>query len=185
MDVEIRQVVDGEHAAVAGVAARSLRHLFVHMGDDPVAQLRAAYRAYGGLPHDHDVVYGAFSDGFAVAMARALEPGHCWCAGIADVAEPSELEARGLWAYRRFLLAHHPPEPHWWFGPVGVEPGLQGRGLGAAVMRAALEDIDGRGGLETWLEAEPHITGFYERFGFVEAARATDPDGVDLVFMRR
>jgi ribosomal protein S18 acetylase RimI-like enzyme len=185
MDVDVRRVVDGEHAAVAGVAARSLRHLFVHVGDDPVAQLRAAYRAYGGLAHDHDLVFGAFSDGFAFAMARAVEPGHCWCSGVLDTPEPSDAEARGLWAYRRFLRDHHPAEPHWWFGPVGVEPGLQRQGLGAAVMRAALAEIDARGGGQAWLEAEPHIVGFYERLGFVEADSATDPDGVALIFMRR
>lgn len=60
----------------------------------------------------------------------------------------------------------HPEEPHWYLAAVGTRPAQQSRGLGAAVLRPALERCDetGRG---AYLESSnPLNLPFYERLGF-------------------
>lgn len=184
MSLEIRPVSRSEFRDAASVAARSLFHLFAHVGPDPVEQLAAAYAAYRAIPFEHQVTMGAFVGDEVVAMAKVSEPGHCWCDDLDDTEEPSNKNAAGVLAYRRFLAAHHPGTPHWWFGPVGVEPGLQRRGIGTAVVEAALQTLSPSLGDEAWLEAEPHVAGFYRRFGFADVAPGTDPDGIEVIFQR-
>jgi GNAT superfamily N-acetyltransferase len=43
------------------------------------------------------------------------------------------------------LRAHHPTVPHWYLGTLGVDPPLQRRGVGAALLRAWIEHVDGWG----------------------------------------
>ena len=59
-----------ESPDAADVAARSLFHLFAHMGPDPTDQLAAAYDAYRSIPFEHRLTFGAFAGGHIVAMAR-------------------------------------------------------------------------------------------------------------------
>jgi len=184
MDIEVRPIMQSELRAAADVAARSLFHLFTHVGEDPVEQLVAAYAAYRTIPWEGQRTVAAFAEGDIVAMAKTTEPGNCWCDRIDEAPEPTDENEAGVLAYRRFLDEYHPDVPHWWFGPVGVEPGMQRRGLGTLVMQAALEDIVQGGAGEVWLESEPHIAGFYRRLGFTDMAEAADPDGITLIFQR-
>jgi ribosomal protein S18 acetylase RimI-like enzyme len=60
----------------------------------------------------------------------------------------------------------HPPEKHWYLLSVGVRPGAQGRGTGAALVAhtLALADAAGQG---AYLEAtSPRSRVLYERHGF-------------------
>ena len=52
-------------------------------------------------------------------------------------------------------------------GPIGVSPGMQGRGIGAALMHAVLGAADAVGEPAVGLLGEP---AFYGRFGFVAAS---------------
>ena len=174
-----RPIADEEWPAAADLAARSLTGLFVYVGEDEQARLEAARRAYVPLPREHDVVWGAFEGERLVGMARAVEPGHCWCTGV-EVATDDE----GVLAYRRWLIGHHPTEPHWWIGPVAVEPELRGRGIGAELMRHLLEDCRSRGPAAVRLEAEPENESLYLRLGFEVVARDHDPDGIAFAFMK-
>jgi len=45
-------------------------------------------------------------------------------------------------AYMRSALSAHPREPHWYLGFVGVEPELQGQGIGAELIRSRLSRCD-------------------------------------------
>lgn len=62
---------------------------------------------------------------------------------------------------------HHPRRPlHWFLAVLGVDPEHQGRGLGTALVRHALDRYDQEGTpayLETTNPANPP---FYQRFGF-------------------
>jgi uncharacterized protein (TIGR03083 family) len=51
--------------------------------------------------------------------------------------------------------------------PLGVRPDVQGRGIGAALVRAALAEAGRRGGPAVVLEGDP---AYYRRFGFVPAS---------------
>ena len=58
-------------------------------------------------------------------------------------------------------------EPHWHLGPVGVEPALQGCGIGSAMLDRFCRMMDEAGALsylETDAEANARL---YEQFGFV------------------
>jgi GNAT superfamily N-acetyltransferase len=60
----------------------------------------------------------------------------------------------------------HPHEPHWYLASLGVEPDLQGHGIGAALMRPVLEHCD-REGLPAYLESsKERNVPFYRRHGF-------------------
>ncbi|MEX0984141.1 MAG: GNAT family N-acetyltransferase [Actinomycetota bacterium] len=186
-DVEVREVAPEGFAHASAVSARSLVHLFSSVGDDPVERLLAAYRtyAYPDVPSADHLVVAAYADGYPVAFARATVPSRCACDNLADAPEAVNEEQAGMLAYRRWLAPLHPDAPHWWFGPVGVEPGLERRGLGTRVMTYALRRIEERGGGPVVLEAAPSVAPFYRRLGFADLARGTDPDGDDLVIQRR
>lgn len=69
------------------------------------------------------------------------------------------------------LALHRPSGPAWFLATVGVRPGQQGRGLGAAVIRPGLAEAD-RAGHRAYLETSlPDNVRLYERLGFrVDAA---------------
>lgn len=64
------------------------------------------------------------------------------------------------------MVRYHPEEPHWYLPLIGVEPARQGRGLGAALLRAALQRVDAEG-LPAYLEStNPRNRPLYEQHGF-------------------
>jgi ribosomal protein S18 acetylase RimI-like enzyme len=69
------------------------------------------------------------------------------------------------------LQVHHPLEPHWYLGTLGVDPPEQGRGVGTALLRGWLRRVDREAGsvyLET--DRERNVS-WYEREGFVVVCR--------------
>jgi hypothetical protein len=72
---------------------------------------------------------------------------------------------RGLRAVHR-IEAQHPLEPHYYLQVMGVDPTLQGRGLGGHLVTAGLERVD-REGLGAYLETtKERNLAFYRRHGF-------------------
>lgn len=64
------------------------------------------------------------------------------------------------------LQAVHPVEPHWYLALLGVDPGGQGCGRGAALVEHWLEVVD-RAPTPAYLETDrPELVAFYGRFGF-------------------
>lgn len=65
------------------------------------------------------------------------------------------------------LESHHPKSPeHWYLQYLGVEPRRQGKGLGAALLRAVLDECDERR-IPAHLEASSDRNqALYERHGF-------------------
>ncbi|MFD7662375.1 GNAT family N-acetyltransferase [Streptomyces sp. NPDC059788] len=75
------------------------------------------------------------------------------------------------------MAVHRPTGPVWFLGSLGVDPGRQGRGLGAAVVRPGLEAA-AAAGLPAFLEtSEERNLRFYERLGFRVTAGYRLPDG--------
>jgi ribosomal protein S18 acetylase RimI-like enzyme len=60
----------------------------------------------------------------------------------------------------------HPDEPHWYLPVIGVAPQHQGRGIGSALLAAALAKCD-EAGLTAYLESSnPRNIPLYRRHGF-------------------
>jgi len=211
---EVRRLADGERAAAAAVAARALRDdpmfVFLH-GDDPVHRQGATYSSFREPPPPPEAswwdrlmgrptpgpalprptLWGAVVQGHVVGGAAAAAPGACFV----DVLPPTirvmptgpvgapgspDRQARVL----ATLSEHHCDDRHWHVGPVGVEPGLQGLGVGGAVMRMLCDAMDDAGEI-AFLETEtPDNVVFYRRLGFEVTSRAELP-GLPLWFMRR
>ena len=55
----------------------------------------------------------------------------------------------------------------WHLRQMATEPGAQGRGAGAAVVRAVLEYVGEQGGALLWCNARVSAVGFYERQGLL------------------
>lgn len=77
-------------------------------------------------------------------------------------------------------------------GPVGkigrvcVLPVARGTGLGAALIRAALDVLRGEAGVrEAYLGSQSHATGFYEKLGFVAEGEEFLDAGIPHRHMRR
>ena len=83
------------------------------------------------------------------------------------------------------LGEHHPTEPHWYLGFLGVVPARQGLGLGGAMLQATLARCDELGEpayLEATSEANRRL---YERHGFRTTRELPMPDGPSLYAMWR
>lgn len=64
------------------------------------------------------------------------------------------------------LSKHHPQQTHWYLGPIGVLPQLQGQGIGSQMLEKCCEIIDQQktgAYLDTDKQENVH---FYERYGF-------------------
>lgn len=69
--------------------------------------------------------------------------------------------------FQRAMHEHHLAEPHYYVRTIGVRPGMQGHGLGQALMQPTLERCDEEG-LPTYLEASSERSAaLYARLGFV------------------
>lgn len=98
------------------------------------------------------------------SLGRALACGGLglvWRLGTGVIAGFQEVERHVFEAHCRIA-----PFSHWYLAVVGVEPALQGRGLGSKLLRAMLDRLDAEASpayLET--EKERNVS-FYERLGF-------------------
>ncbi|QBD76961.1 N-acetyltransferase [Ktedonosporobacter rubrisoli] len=88
----------------------------------------------------------------------------------------------GLWrinaadSYTRNIHRRCISEPHWYLWLLGVEPALQGQGLGSRLLRAGLERVDAAS-LPCYLDTtNPANVAFYQKFGFRLVHQATIPD---------
>ena len=201
-------------SAVAARALRDDPMFVYLHGDDPVARMGSTYSAFrepapapapasgwwrrvlaGPSPAApgpvRPTVWGGLVQGHVVASAAASAPGRCFVEALpesvrtmptgpqGDAGSPDR-QARVL----ATMWAHHSDERHWHVGPVGVEPGLQGRGVGAAVMTKLCDAMDDAGEI-AFLETEtaPNVV-FYRRLGFEVVSQAELPR-LPLWFMRR
>lgn len=74
----------------------------------------------------------------------------------------------------------------WYLACLGVDPTLQGKGLGTMLLQDFLQRSDQRG-VATWLCGLKGLEYYYSRFGFVEVARANigelkDWEGGSIMF---
>jgi [ribosomal protein S18]-alanine N-acetyltransferase len=103
---------------------------------------------------------------------------------------------------RHYVVAEHSGRLAGWAGlaavsgqadvlTIGVRPELEGRGIGARLLAALLEEAVARGCVEVFLDVRAdneRARSLYERFGFVQVGvrrRYYQPSGVDAIVMAR
>lgn len=70
------------------------------------------------------------------------------------------------------LRSHFPDRPCWYLAAFGVDPALQGKGVGSRMMHAALREIDAQRKPAYLETGEERNVRFYDRLGF----QVRDPD---------
>jgi GNAT superfamily N-acetyltransferase len=166
-DVEIGLLTAGRLAEAAALLARAFREDpgHVHLYPDPAARERA-------LPHEFAA---ACRDGIGLGHVQAASAGGR-LAGVAVWLPPGGypmtirrqlrvvpdaarlcLASPGSFArlvrYGSAVERAHPPQPYWYLEVLGVEPALQGLGIGTRLLRPVLDAAD-RARLPCYLETD-------------------------------
>jgi len=190
----IRELAPEELPAAGAIAGRALGDgptLRWAAGDEPIARIAAALDVFVGFMEGMSTPQlGAFLGRHVVGVCGAAPPGTCVGAVAPEELRtpPSEVGPPGDESRTRFVWSlfctHDLDERHWHLGPVSVEPGLQGLGIGAAMLRPFCARMDDEGEV-TWLETDkPENVVFYRRHGF-EVVEEVEAHGLTSWFMRR
>jgi ribosomal protein S18 acetylase RimI-like enzyme len=173
-DYEVLWLGDAEQIAQAtGVTARSMRDSpnSIAVSDDPFVRLEMLYSTFAGMLGEARVA-GVGRGNCVLGAAGAVQPGRCIDSMLPaevrtlEAPSPNSTDADRFLYSGSVMAAHDLPEPHWHVGPVGVEPGFQGMGLGRAVMRLLCDEFDEHHRL-AWLETDkPENVRFYIGLGF-------------------
>ncbi|HSO95829.1 MAG TPA: GNAT family N-acetyltransferase [Acidimicrobiia bacterium] len=190
--LEIRPLRDEERDAAGAVAGRALRDnpmMTYSVPDDRLGRLQVSYDTFGDRILAGSV--GALIGPYVIGVAASLPSAAC-----VAVSTPTDLRVQpevapdaavGIDRARHTIWTmceHDPEERHVHVGPVGVEPGAQGLGVGAAMLRMLCEQLDEDGEL-AWLETDkPENVVFYRRSGF-DVAVEDDHLGFPIWFMSR
>jgi GNAT superfamily N-acetyltransferase len=135
-------------------------------------QRRGLVRAYTATCRLPGQVSVASSDDRVVGAIRWVESPRCrlrWSRKLAMAPTAISAFGRNLPKAMRWVAAwstRDPSEPHVHLGPIGVQPALQGHGIGSQMLAVYCEqlDLDGDAG---YLETDkPENVRLYERFGF-------------------
>ncbi len=142
------------------------------------------------LEHPRSKALVAREGGRIVGVLNAIDWPHCRTSPLRRPGILPELVAAlGMALFRsravqRMWASYDLDEPHSHLGPVGVLPGMQGRGVGKRMIERYCQLSDERG-VASFLETEkPENVRLYERFGFGIVAGA-DALGVHNWFMYR
>jgi GNAT superfamily N-acetyltransferase len=71
----------------------------------------------------------------------------------------------------------HPHEPHWYLATLGTDPEMQGKGVGSALMRPALDHCDTEGWPAYLESSKERNVPFYRRHGFEVVREVPLPGG--------
>ena len=193
--IEVGDIRPDEVAEAVTVAARAMctsPMAYAVIGEDHERRYRHTRRFFDRLYklaiHQRPLV--ARLDGRVVASTNDLVQQACR-ARLVDLVRSLPALAltgpRGAVRTVRWLNdweRRDPDRPHAHFGPFGVEPELQGQGIGSLVLREYTRRLD-EAGEHSYLETEkPQNVALYQRFGF-EVIQESELFGVPNWFMWR
>ena len=185
MDVVVRPLHNEERTSAGGVAGRALStsptSIWVY-GEEPIHRVRASLDLFVPFVGAMTDPIGALLGDHVVGICAAAAPDAC----IGSLAPPELREppatvggpgdpTRGQYVWSLYC-GRDLDERHWHLGPVSVEPGLQGAGIGGLMLRAFGEQMDDAGEV-AWLETDkPENVVFYRRAGWEVADEVTEHD---------
>jgi GNAT superfamily N-acetyltransferase len=192
--VTVRRAAPSEIPALAGVLARAF-------ATDPMATwpLVSGHHLPARIRSTFEIVDAAFAaegwihvaaEGLGVmsllppgSAAREQELAAAMAPAIAALTPDGGARYERFWSW---IAATHPREAHWLLDQVAVEPAVQGRGIGGAMLRVAIERAQ-RDRLPLILEtAVPVNIPLYERFGLGVVRDERAPGGGPRTwFLRR
>jgi ribosomal protein S18 acetylase RimI-like enzyme len=131
-----------------------------------LASMPSFFDAFGGpgLPHGATYVVENCA-GAALWLPPGIEPDDERMNAIMAAAVPAEVLPDLAGVFEQ-MAGFHPHEPHWYLPLIGVDPALQGRGYGAALMRHAVRRLDADGVLAYLESSNPRNISLYQRHGF-------------------
>ena len=181
--LEVDALRSTEIEAAAGVLARGMRdnpnHVAI-LGPDPRKRVRALERGFAAYFRvaTAQAPLCARLGGVVVGVAGRLSPGRCQLSATQKlrlIPSIATSAIRDTWRASRVTgawAARDPKEAHSHLGPMAVDEGLKGRGIGTRLMEAYCMDLD-EAHLAAYLETETaRNVRFYERFGFETVDRA-------------
>jgi GNAT superfamily N-acetyltransferase len=193
--VEVRDLLPSERAAAVALLARGMRDNPLNVaayGEDAERRRRSLERMFAALFR----VFGAqrpicaLDSGALVAVAGIAPPGTCQPTALQRLRFVPSMIAIGPGSASRvgkWLAAwgeRDPDRPHSHLGPVAVEPGRQGRGIGSLLMTEYCRRLDAAGEI-SYLETDKRENvRFYERHGYAVIDQA-EVTGVPNWFMLR
>jgi GNAT superfamily N-acetyltransferase len=188
-DVAIRPLAPGRWPEAGALAARAFwtEDYMAVLADDPLERFAVVQDLYLRMQlSDSTTTLAAFAGDHVVGIA-CVERGDCFFCGLDPDAEaPDDHVGAVMHGVDHAIRRLHIGLPaHANIGPVAVEPTLQGKGIGAALVDAAF-DLAASGHPPTVaLDCDPRLQHFYEGRGFAAVATVTDPWGFDIVGLRR
>jgi ribosomal protein S18 acetylase RimI-like enzyme len=192
MEIEVRALVEHEARAAGAVGSRALRDnpmMAYSVPDDPLARLFVGYETFADRIATGSV--GALIGRHVIGVCGANAPGACiGVTASSDMRTAPDVAPEHAVGFERsrFVIAtmceHDLDERHVHVGPVGVEPGALGRGVGGAMLQLLGAHLDADGEV-AWLETDkPENVVFYRRHGFDVAVEDVHL-GFPIWFMRR
>lgn len=175
--IEVGPTQPAEIAEAIAVTARAMSDspmAAAVIGPDPERCYRPLHRFFTRLYKlaEHQRPLVARLDGRVVAATNDLIAGACRASALVKLRSLPALVSAGprtaVRATRWFSdwEERDPDRPHSHFGPFGVEPALQGRGIGSLVLTHYTRKLD-EAGEDAYLETEkPENVALYGRFGF-------------------
>ncbi len=187
--VAIRPLAQGrwpEAGALAGRAFWTEDYMAV-LADDPLERFAVVQDLYLRMQlSDSTTTLAAFAGDHVVGIA-CVERGECFfCRLDPETPVPADHVSAVMQGVDLAIRRLHAGLPdHANIGPVAVEPTLQGKGIGAALVEAAFQLAASDDPPTVALDCDPRLQTFYEAGGFAAVATVTDPWGFDIVGLRR
>src|SRR5918992_3936914 len=126
----------------------------------------AMAKAFGGKAFEHGSAYHA--DGYAGAslwLPPNVRPDEDAMTALVQRTAAAQIQQDLSGVFEK-MNSFHPKEPHWYLPLLGVDPFLQGNGIGSALLRHALVVCD-RDNKHAFLEStNRRNVPLYERHGF-------------------
>lgn len=122
--------------------------------------------AFGGNAFEHNSAY--YGDGFSGAALWLPPDVQSREDEIVAITEQSVTGPRQGEIFSMFeqMASYHPDEPHWYLPLIGVDPILQGKGVGSALLKHSLIRCDQENKLAYLESTNPRNVPLYQRHGF-------------------
>ena len=194
IEVAVTELDRHEMTFAAGVLARGMRDNPIHIaafGNDPLRRMRALEHIFASLlPLMKHPPLSARRGEHIVGVTGMSPPGTCQPPPFDQLRLLPAMLRSGpgalprVFRWLRAWADRDLKDRHWHLGPLAVEGGLQGMGIGSQIMEGFCARMD-EGREVAYLETDkPENVRFYEKFGF-QTKEEADVLATPNWFMRR